>query len=258
MRRVVVLSASLLCLGVTHAQVPVTDADTNALVKRVSTLERVVDAKRAGQHNMQTQLESVQDEVDELRGTLETHSHKLEQILERQRELYSEIDKLVSVTVNQNSNVVAIPSSPQNNSVEIDSPAVIQTPLAIDPKEMYQSAVDLVIKDKRYDEAVPAFEAFLAAHPDSTYVPNAHYWLGQLKFNRRDWQASQNHFSVVVNQYPDSNKRPASMLKLGDALVNLGNVAKAQETFEALQVEYPDSSAKKIADSRLRKLKQKN
>ena len=102
MRRVVVLSASLLCLGVTHAQVPVTDADTNALVKRVSTLERVVDAKRAGQHNMQTQLESVQDEVDELRGTLETHSHKLEQILERQRELYSEIDKLVSVTVNQN------------------------------------------------------------------------------------------------------------------------------------------------------------
>jgi tol-pal system protein YbgF len=254
----VVLALAGFTAVVTAAPAPVDDVNASTdVLKRLTTLERVMSAKNSSQHRMQSQLETVQDEVDGLRGTLEAHSHKLEQMLQRQRELYAEIDRLSSLAGSITPNAApvigepaAIVGEPQTNGVILEQ--------AKDEKVAYQDAVNLVIKDKQYDDAVPAFESFLATYPNSEFSPNAHYWLGQLRFNRQDWKSAQYHFSTVVNQYPESSKRPYSMLKLGEALTKLGNKAQAQTWFEELQNNYPDSSAKKIADSRLRQLKQGN
>ncbi|MCT7655726.1 hypothetical protein MBH78_15875 [Oceanimonas sp. NS1] len=42
--------------------------------------------------------------------------------------------------------------------------------------------MNLVLQDKDYNAAIPAFARFITQYPRSTYVPNAHYWLGQLLF----------------------------------------------------------------------------
>ena len=48
-------------------------------------------------------------------------------------------------------------------------------------------------------------------------APNAHYWLGQLLFNKQDWSAAGEQFTqrLVLNFYPDSSKRADAMFKLG-------------------------------------------
>lgn len=67
----------------------------SSLEERVAVLERIIKSRNVMQQNLQTQLDDMQYEVDELRGTVELHTNQLEKVLQRQRELYLEIDKRV-------------------------------------------------------------------------------------------------------------------------------------------------------------------
>ncbi|GAA0351494.1 tol-pal system protein YbgF [Bowmanella denitrificans] len=212
----------------------------------MAALERMVDARTNAQHSVQAQLDQVQNEVNELRGMVELHSHKLEQILERQRELYLEIDKRIDAVMNR-------PASPgaDLSGMTPDTPAAGSA----SEQEAYDRAVNLILRDKRYDQAIPEFEAFLKAYPNSSFAANARYWLGQLLFNKQDWSGAASHFDKVISEFPDSNKRADSLLKLGMIAQNQANLARAQQLYEQVIREYPDSSARKLAEPRLRTLK---
>ncbi|CDL46286.1 TPR repeat containing exported protein; Putative periplasmic protein contains a protein prenylyltransferase domain [Klebsiella pneumoniae ISC21] len=48
----------------------------------------------------------------------------------------------------------------------------------------YNAAIALVKDASRQDDAMVAFQNFVKKYPDSTYQPNANYWLGQLNYNK--------------------------------------------------------------------------
>lgn len=223
------------------AQAPVENLNSNTLIERLTTLERTISARNQAQQVIQIQLDDMQLEVNEIRGAVELHTHKLEQILQRQRELYLEIDRRVE----------SIIQAPVQEVVQ-------QTPELQTPQEseIYDNAVNLILKEKKYDEAIPEFQSFLQQFPQSQYAPNAHYWLGQLLFNKRDWGNAEQHFEQVVKFHIDSSKRPDSILKLGVIAQKRSNIAKATQLFEQVISEYPDASEKRLAETRLRNLKQ--
>jgi tol-pal system protein YbgF len=72
----------------------------------------------------------------------------------------------------------------------------------------------MVLKEKNYDKAIPAFEGFIKQFPNSSYVPNAHYWLGQLMFNKGDRAGAASQFSTVATNTA-SHPRADALLKLG-------------------------------------------
>jgi tol-pal system protein YbgF len=228
-------------------QAPVVDVNTESVEQRIATLERLVNSRTNVQHNVQSQLDLMQDEVNELRGVLETHNYKLDQILQRQRELYLEIDNRIEAAFSDNddANSVAANVGADNNSNYV---------LAAGENEAYDKAINLILRDKKYDEAIPQFESFLSRFPDSQYAPNAHYWLGQLLFNKQELAKAESHFISVMSGFPDSNKRPDAILKLGEIAQRNSNLSKARELFEQVISEYPDSSVRGIADTRLRSL----
>eukprot|EP00487_Bulimina_marginata_P012391 TRINITY_DN8629_c0_g2_i1.p1 TRINITY_DN8629_c0_g2~~TRINITY_DN8629_c0_g2_i1.p1 ORF type:complete len:109 (-),score=28.68 TRINITY_DN8629_c0_g2_i1:147-473(-) len=83
------------------AKAPVIDVNSNsidsaALTEQLTNLSRKLDSRNKAQVNIQRQLDQLQTEVNELRGVTELHTHQLGQVLERQRELYQEIDKRMS------------------------------------------------------------------------------------------------------------------------------------------------------------------
>ena len=80
--------------------------------------------------------------------------------------------------------------------------------------EAYDRAVNLVLKERRYEEAIPEFKAFNLKFPNSTYAANAHYWLGQLLFNKNDLEAAKAEFEIVYNKFQESPKRSDSMLEI--------------------------------------------
>ncbi|WP_088331906.1 tol-pal system protein YbgF [Lacimicrobium sp. SS2-24] len=246
-RGLVVTGVMAVAAPVVLAQAPVSDLSAGSLESRIATLERMVEARSGAQHNIQRQLDIMQQEVNELRGSVEEHSYKLEQILQRQRELYVEIDNRMQAISNQPTPTLP----PAGNANASSAPALS----SLGEDDAYDRAVNLILREKRYDQAIPEFEAFLQQYPTSGYAANAHYWLGQLHFNKQQWTDSSTHFEQVVNQFPDSNKRADSLLKLGMIAQNQANLAKAQQLFEQVIRDYPESSARKLAEPRLRAVK---
>ncbi|MBO1256143.1 tol-pal system protein YbgF [Alteromonas sp. 5E99-2] len=214
----------------------------SSLEERVAVLERIIKSRNVMQQSLQTQLDDMQYEVDELRGTVELHTNQLEKVLQRQRELYLEIDKRVE---SLKSTQIQVPTTTPTINEPIAS---VESQLG--ESESYDKAVNLILKTREYDKAIPAFREFLQAYPNSEFADNAYYWLGQLLFNKKEWADAESSFSTVVNNFADSTKRADAMLKLGVIKQNLGQGSQANVWFERVLSEYPNSSAAKLARSR--------
>ena len=243
-----IFALSLLCVSgaaVNAAPAPVADINSGSNEQRISALERMFTARTSTQHRIQQQLDQLQNEVNELRGSVEEHNYQLEKILQRQRELYLEIDKRIEAVVTK---------VPPNTADDPAEDMLTEYPLSESGNEAYDKAVNLILKEKRYEQAIPAFRMFLQNFPNSGYASNAHYWLGQLLFNKQDWAGASEQFKSLVNNYPDSSKRADAMLKLGVSEFERSNIARAQQLWQQVVAQYPDSSAKKLASKRLQNI----
>lgn len=243
------LAMSLLGLygaAVFAAPAPVSDVTSGNSDERITELERKFSTRTEAQHRQQEQLDVMQNEVNELRGSIEVQNHQLEKILERQRELYLEIDKHIQAVKSESS---MMPAATVNTLVTSG-----ETPLSENENEAYDKAVNLILKDRLYEQAIPEFQTFLQNFPNSSYVPNAHYWLGQLLFNKQDWVGAGEQFQSLIANYPDSSKRADATLKLGITEMERSNAARAKQLWEQVVAEFPDSSSAKLAEKRLKGL----
>ena len=238
------LVSLLFLAGAATAAAPIKDVSNTNLSEQIAQLKRLIQARGAAQVNLQQQLAELQDELSELRGETETHAYKLDQIVNRQRELYIEIERrLESIQQPAYEPVSPTPDTPTSDTS--------YNTASLSENDAYDQAVNLILKERRYDDAIPEFESFIAKFPNSVYIANAHYWLGQLLFNKSEFERAQQHFSQVINGYPDSNKRSDALLKQGSVMQNLGKVADAKKLFEQVISEYPESNSAKLAQSRL-------
>ena len=243
------LAMSLLGLygaAVFAAPAPVSDVTSGNSDERITELERKFSTRTEAQHRQQEQLDVMQNEVNELRGAIEMQNYQLEKVLERQRELYLEIDKRIETAKAQ---PLILPASTDSTSTTPTG-----APLSANENDAYDKAVNLILKDRLYDEAIPEFQAFLQNFPNSSYVPNAHYWLGQLLFNKQDWAGAGEQFQFLISNYPDSSKRADATLKLGISEMERSNTARAKQLWEQVIVEFADSSSAKLAEKRLKSL----
>lgn len=260
-KRVVILSMALASAGVFAQSAPVSDLSSGSASGSSETLLRLLEQSQQRQLDIQRTLDSLAEDVNTLRGETEVHSHQLEQLEERQRELYQELEERFSrFSANQTQQSTLTPSIPVTTSPgSVATPPPSQTEVvysgSISENEAYDRAMNLVLKERKYDQAVPEFRAFIKQFPDSAYAPNAHYWLGQLLFNKGSYPEARGQFEQVVNYYPDSNKRSDAILKLGSIALKNNDMAGAKVFFEKVIAEYPGSTSAKLATSRLDTLK---
>ncbi|WP_368223965.1 tol-pal system protein YbgF [Aeromonas sp. s4] len=217
---------------------------TGSLEDRVALLERTLNARLRLQAELQQQVDSLQGEVSELRGQLEQQTYQMEQSQERQRQLYQELDKVA------NSQPAAAPATP----AATPPAAAANYSTNQDENQAYDAAVNMVLKEKNYDKAIPAFEGFIKQFPNSSYVPNAHYWLGQLMFNKGDRAGAASQFSTVANKYSKSPKRADALLKLGMLAQLDGKKTEAKAFYEQVIKGYPNTSPAQLAKQSLAKL----
>jgi len=70
---------------------PVTTPTSPAMEKRLENIERLLQS--TGLLDMLHQIELLQQEVAKLRGEIEVNNHVLDQMKNRQRDLYTDIDR---------------------------------------------------------------------------------------------------------------------------------------------------------------------
>ncbi|NQZ12888.1 MAG: tol-pal system protein YbgF [Algicola sp.] len=233
---------------------PVSDLSSSPPTDRLATVERLIRQSSQRQLQSQQQMDALLEEVNLLRGETELHSHKLEQLVERQRELYQELEDRFSKYAASLSEQGSIATSITSPLSVAPKEAVIAYSDDVDENEAYDNAMNKVLKERRYDEAIPEFKRFIKTFPDSEYAPNAYYWLGQLLFNKGNYRQSKTYFERVVNFYPDSNKRSDAVFKLGSIALKTNNTVDAKNLFERVISEYPGTTSAKLATSRLQSM----
>lgn len=212
--------------------------------QRLDRLERMLEARQQGQARILEQLGQLQREVSELRGITEDHAYQLDQILQRQRDLYQEIDRRVA-EVQAMGAAQPTPTEPEVSVNYSDDTS---------ENEAYDQAVRLVLEERDYERAIPAFRSFVETYPDSPYMSNARYWLGQLYFADGNYTNARTHFQEVVDNFPNSNKRADCILKLGMIAAAQGDSSQARERFNQVRSEYPDSTEAGLAARELENL----
>lgn len=256
----------------TFAQAPVVDA--RDLDERLKRLERLFDS--GALFKLVDEMDSLATEVRELRGQAEALSHRIEQMEERQRQLYLDADQRLQRIESAAPAQAADGSSPQPGALpaapttptQTATPG--QTPVAtapaartpdatgVDPfaeQQAYQSAFDL-LKSGRYDEAALAFQQFIAEFPTGSYADNAQYWLGETFYITRRFEQAVQEFERLVSTHPTSQKLTHALLKIGYSHDELGNLKEAERVLSELIERHPQSAAAGLARKRLTSIRQ--
>lgn len=246
---------------------------TNAvsISHRLKRIERMLDNQVMLE--MLQRIESLQTEVRELRGELESQAFELQSMRKRQRDLYLDTDRRLrdlelangpKATANQvveesNSTVVAgnvTSANAQVDTTSIDAVTGNTVASSSDPGKEKISYTDAFnyLKEGRYERAIKAFSQFLQDYPSGSYADNAQYWLGEADYVSRFYGVAIKEFETVVSQYPASPKVADARLKIGYVYYELKNWQAARDTLAALQNDYPDTSVARLAGKRLARM----
>lgn len=239
------------------AQAPISSVGSGSVEDRVTSLERITNAQGQLFSQLQQQLSDNQRDIDSLRGQIQESQYQLNQVVERQKQLLLQLDSQGSANSSANTGAAAADSA-ASASTASDASSTAAAPVAStapassgDANTDYNRAVDLVLVKKQNDQAITAFQSFVKQYPDSTYQPNANYWLGQLFYNKGKKDDSAYYFAVVVKNYPKSPKAPDAMYKVGVIMQEKGQADKAKAVYQQVIKQYPTSDAAKQAQKRI-------
>ncbi|WP_127959616.1 tol-pal system protein YbgF [Serratia microhaemolytica] len=240
MRLILPLLATLL-LTATPSLLQAASNSTNSVADRLTSLERISYARGQLLNQIQRQLSDNQRDIDMLRGQLQETQHKLQQLTEQQKQLYQQVESLTQVEQKPESVTAATPAQAAAEPANEHSD--------------YSIAVTLALEKKQYDEAISAFQSFIKRYPQSSYQPNANYWLGQLFYNNKGQRDEASYYyAVVVKNYPNSAKAPDAMYKVGVIMQEKGQLEKAKAVYQQVSKLYPNSEAAKLAKKRVSSL----
>lgn len=258
-------------------------ADGATLDTRVERLERRISHLT----DLMMQIDALKRENSELRGLIEEQAHTIRTLTDRQRDLYIDIDQRLSrlqsapeetssrtqtqeqpaasgpapvteISINesasgQNSNAAVSGASSSTGSSGVSVQAI---PLSATISEEEQRAYDnanrlLLSPDRRYDEAISAFQAFLKKYPNSRLAANAQYWLAEAYYVSQKNDQALLEFSKVMQHYPKSSKVAGAMLKTGYIHQARGEPEQARDMLDRVVKRFPRSSEAALAKQRL-------
>ncbi len=236
--------------GAAHAQASISSVGSGSVEDRVTQLERISNAHSQLLTQLQQQLSANQSDIDTLRGQIQESQYQLGQIQERQRQILLQIDNLSGEGAGTQS------STTQSGNASAAAPtggtaATGQPVQGGDANSDYNAAFALVQDKARQDDAIKAFQNFVQKYPDSTYQPNANYWLGQLSYNKGDKDGAAHYFATVVKSWPKSPKAPDAMYKVGVIMQDKGDSAKAKAVYQQVVAKYPGTDAAKQAQKKI-------
>jgi tol-pal system protein YbgF len=187
---------------------------------------------------MVNQNEQVMAEIAKLRGQLEVLSNEIVTAQKRQKDFYTDLDARIRKL--------------EPRQVTIDGQEAAVAP---DEQNSYDAAMALM-RGGDFKGAAATLSDFIRRYPQSGYVSNAQFGLGNAYFAQRDCKKSIPAHQAVVSNFPDSPKAPDAMLSIGTCHADVLKDKKAAvKVLRELISKYPDSSAAQAARDRLPSLK---
>jgi tol-pal system protein YbgF len=248
---------------------------------RVARIERVLENQ--GGSDVMLRMQQLQQEMQELRGLVETQQFELQKLQRQQRDQFLDLDSRLGAEPGSGEPGAPVGTSgaapgasgpidvsgadlkPPVGAVEPppvtapvpSSPAAVGIPALPAPettggneRDAYRDAFEL-LKERKYPEAVDAFNDLLRRYPQGEFTDNARYWLGETYYVQRNYPAALAEFDRLVQLNPTSNKIPGAMLKIGYIQYEQEAYDQARAALTQVVTQFPDSTEARLARSRL-------
>ena len=237
-------------------------AQRASLADRVTVLEQQA-ANNQGNVDLLNQVNQLRNEIQSLRSQVEELQQQNQQLMQSSKAQYLDLDGRIN---RLESGAVVPPApnaapAPAGSKPAAPSAAAKDRPPAVygdkgaiaksaDERVAYDAAFN-ALKGGDYVESARLFQAFIEAHPEGAYTPNALYWLGESYYVTQNYQMAQVQFQSLLDRYPTHDKAPGAMLKIGLSQFNLKQVEAAERTLADVSSKYPGTDAARTASDRL-------
>jgi tol-pal system protein YbgF len=198
-------------------------------------------AKPSLQAELLTMVEMMQQEIAELRGTVEEQNHKIEMLQKQQQQRYLDLDRRMA-------DLLSTPIAAVKSNGDVQSKV-------LPADDLYASAMSS-IKKKDFTRALEQLDLFAKTYPKHALAGNAFYWSGEVQLAEGNFELAIKQFETVVYQHPDHNKAADSHYKLAVSYDRSGDVVKATELLQQVIKQYPgiSDSAVRLAERYLARL----
>jgi len=257
---------------------------------RILKLEQQSETQTSNAADLVIQVQQLQAQIAQLQGTIEEQNFQINELKERQKVLYVDIDSRLaelektglSQSTTQNNELVvdsAVTDGHQNTTTELGTP-VIQAPEirtsvdaqlstnslnqadlsaqtdTTDPavEQAYQTAF-AQLKAGRFNESARLFEDFTQQNPSHELTDNAYYWLGESYYVTRNYPLALAAFQSLAQNFPLSSKLADSLLKIGYTYHELEDFQQAQQALNKVVDSFPNQSVARLAQNRLNLLR---
>lgn len=187
------------------------------------------------------QVQSLQQEVLELRGLVEEQTHEIKRLKQQRMDDYLDLDRRVSRLSGSGAQGQ---TSGGNSDSDEPSAAPAQGAGSQSETETYRAAYQL-LRDRELDEAISAFNGYLSEYPRGNYAGNSYYWLGEISLLQADLEQAQDWFGKLLQDFPDDRKVSDAKFKLGKVHHQLGDEAEARALLQ--EVSEGGSDAARLA-----------
>lgn len=223
-------------------------------------------------------VESLQTDIQQLRGMAEEQSHEINRLKQREQNIYADIHarlrqlesesaaRISAGTAVVTPKQVSAPEKPAYTEASASAPTPTQ---AVQPKPVKKvkpksraeekAAFDTAfasVKNSHYQQAIMQLEQFLQDYPDGIYSDNTYFWLGSVYKIVNNLPAAKKNFQAVYTQFPKSEKAAMAMLKLADIYNEENDSAKARQLYQQIGAQYPDSTTAHMAVKKLQNIGQ--
>lgn len=228
--------------------------------ERITRLEAIADSQIL---EMLSRIQTLEREIQLLRGEQESQAHQLQDINKKQRDLYIDIDRrllnLEKLTQGQPGANTATPVPTTTNSAQIptNKPVGDKTDgaaAAEDDQQAYQQAFDH-LRDQRYEKAITEFRNYIKNFPKGRYAHVSQYWIAEAFFAQGQFKDAILAYQKLIDNYPNSPKLAEAMLKVAESYYKLNDMSNAQKTAERLLKVYPGTEEAKQGQALLQRIK---
>ena len=243
--------------------------DTRRTADQVATLQDTVTNSVAKSLTPVTGLgnkvDSMGDDVRALKDSLADLSSRLERMDAKMTDLKNQMQII------QNPPAAPGPSGPTSTppggaATPLGAMAAPAGPNGAPPVAQGNAPPSGMSADRSYTEAIrdlqtgktdlayTEFHQYLNYFPNTELAANAQYYLGEISYNRGDYNDAVKSFDAVLERYPDNPKTPDAHYMKAMALLKSNQRTRAAGEFRILVSNYPHTDDARKALAQLRAL----
>ena len=190
-------------------------------------------------------IETLEEEIRELRNLLEENSILVDRSLELQQQRYLDLDGRILE--------LSKISSESKSSISNEQEILVQT----EERDLFKSAL-ILFEESRFAEALEVFSNLIISFPEGSFTADAYFWSGELFLAQDMLEDAKLSFQSVVDQFPEHTRTPDSLFKLGEIFRFEGDKIMSEEFYDKVLGSYPQSGAAQLAKKSKENLKEES